>query len=1101
MYKNYTIKIGMSPGYLCKLVVIMKLTTFIILISLMQVSASTFGQKMTLVERSVSLEKVLMEIRKQTGYDVLIIDTKFDLKKRIKADFNAAPLDQVMDRIVRGTDFTYKIDEKNVVLKQKERSFLDRIIDRFAAIDVRGRVVDENGNPLPGASVKVKGINKVTKTDADGEFYLQGVDEATVLQISYVGYKTQEINTLSNLGIIRMELGDSELDEITINKGYYSESKMLSTGSVVKITAKDIERQPVTNPLMALQGRVPGFDITPNTGVAGGAVKVEIRGRNSISNTNAYPLYVIDGIPVDATPIQSNNTLVLGPYGYDPLSTINPANIESIEILKDADATAIYGSRGANGVILITTKKGEQSQKTNVDVGAYTGAGKTQRFIELLNTQQYVAMRKEAYFNAGQAIAGSSARDLLQWDTTRYTDWQKELLGGTAITNDVQANVSSGTRQTSFRFGVGYHKEGMTVPGDFGYKRMAGNFNLNHLSIDQKFQATLSSNYGVESNKLFRGDLADYALTLPPNAPALHDVTGKLNWENSTWTNPLAELEKTERTRTDNIVVNGSLSYKLIPDLTARVSLGYNALNGNAVSRDIPLSSMDPALIDNSTTATGSFAITRRNSWIVEPQLSYEKIVNNHSLNVLLGGTLQESKSANQLVEAYGYSSDVLLGSLQGATSTSYLSDVNSEYRYMAAYGRIGYNFNQKYVLNLTGRRDGSSRFGPDKRWGNFGAAGAAWIFSKENFMAGIPFISFGKLRGSYGITGSDQVGNYKYLSTYTFMPYQYQGSLSLSPTGLANLDYAWESTKKMEIAMEIGLLKDRINIEAAWYRNRCSNQLLNFPLPGATGFSSVTDNLDATVENRGWELMIRTDNINQNNFKWTSSFNISIPKNELISYPNIDESPYASTYVVGKSLNISKRTRYKGVNPTTGVYEIEDADGNGIFNSSEDLVSITEIGRRYYGGLNNSFQYKGIELAFLFQYSKQVSLGYGFPLAGLRRINVPVEVFENHWKKEGDIAKYQKFSSRLSDVFFTQSDAYVSDGRLEENSFIRLKTLSLTYSLPVQLLKKLPVKACNIYVQGQNLFTVTNFNLLDPETGSYLPPLKMITCGVQIKL
>jgi TonB-linked SusC/RagA family outer membrane protein len=1050
------------------------------------------------------------QIREQTGLQFAFQPSAVDPYNDVTLPKETRTVKETLDLAFAGTKLSYKKQDKTVMVFENEGSSSSNPPDQNQSSGgalhyVSGKVTDSKGGAIPGVNILIRGTSEGTVSDAEGKYSLQ-VTGSDLLLFSFIGFKKFETE-VGERTIIDVTLDEetATLNAVTINAGYYETTDMMKTGSIVKVTAKDIERQPVTSPLMALQGRMPGVDITPNNGTAGSAVKVVIRGQNSISNTNATPLYIIDGIQVDSRPIQSTNSDALGSQGFDPLSTLNPANIESFEVLKDADATAIYGSRGANGVILITTKKGGTSEKTNFDVSAYTGIAQTPQFIDLLSTAEYVQIRKEAFSNSKMAITPQTAPDLAVWDTTRYTDWQKFFLGNPAKVSDVQLNISSGTKTTSFRFGGGYHREDMTAPGDFGFRRLSANLNVNHTSTNQKFRASVTMNYGHETNKLFTGgSLVNTALTLAPNAPALYDSIGNLNWERSTFNNPLAALRKTDTNTGNNLILNTNLNYQIAPGFLVSANFGYNSTDRSSIAK-YPFSAMNPATITSKTFASSTFGLTRRDSWILEPQLVYRKEFQQHGLNVVIGSTIQESNSAYQLVQATGYTSDVLLESLKGATQTSYVNDENSQYRYMALFGRIGYDFNHKYLVNLTGRRDGSSRFGPENRWGNFGASGAAWIFSEEKFMRRFSFLSFGKLRSSYGVTGSDQLGDYKYLSTYKYTSYPYSGAVSLVPTGLTNKEYAWEETWKFEAALELGFAKDRIRVETAFYQNLCSNQLLNYQLPGISGFTGVTQNLNATVQNTGVEFALNTLNISTSSFNWASSVNFTIPRNMLLSYPGLQQSTDVNRYVVGQPLTIEKLYRYGGVNPTTGLYQVKDIDGNGVLAESisdyGDRSYVQNIGRTFYGGINNTFRFKGFELSFLVQFSTQTSYNFIFYNPGFSDENIPERIVQNHWRKDGDQSMYQK-ASRDFAAYYAQAQANVSDASYLSSSFLRIKTASLSYVIPHDLVNKLSLKSGKIFVQGQNLATFSAFNGLDPEIGiNTLPPLRIITMGIEIRL
>ena len=784
----------------------MKLTVFFLTACFLHVSAKVASQNVTFTGKNVSLETVFSAVERQTGYLFLYRENVLAGAKPVTITASNEPLLQFLDDVFKGQPLSYLIGSKTISISPSISASGDMQAPEAALllpVPIRGRLLDETGKPVAGANIMIRGSGTGVTSGEDGAFTLVA-NAGDVVVVSFVGYEKKEVRVparalkageMLDLGPITLTLSIRVEKGITVNGGYYTTTDLKKTGNITKVGARDIEHQPVTSPLMALQGRVPGVDITPNSGVPGSFAKVVIRGQNSISNVNATPLYIVDGIPINSSAIPTDNAVAV-PEGFDPLSSLNPANIESIEILKDADATAIYGSRGANGVILITTKRGNASGKTNVDLSFTSGQGRIPKFLKLLTTPQYVAMRKEALQNAGRPINSVYAPDLVVWDTARYTDWQKELLGGAAIITDLQANVNGGNASTNFRLGGSYHKEGTIYAGDFGIRRVTGNFSTSHTSPNQKFRASLSISYGVELNRVLSTSLVSSATTLAPVAPTLFDSAGNLNWEHSTFGNPLARLKNGDTRHSNTFIANSTLGYEFVPGLVLKVNMGYNTLDGNSVIKTNTFASMDPGRITSNTRASSVFETNNRSGWIFEPQATYSRQFGEHELNIVAGGSLQENNTAHQLVAAYGYTSDVLLESLRGATQTTYYVDDNSRYRYMGIFGRIGYGYKQRYLLSLTGRRDGSSRFGPDHRWGDFGSVGAAWIFSEENFIKHQSFLSLGKLRASYGVTGSDQVGEYRYLSTYQFTPYQYQGAINLLPTGLTNNDYAWEQTK-----------------------------------------------------------------------------------------------------------------------------------------------------------------------------------------------------------------------------------------------------------------------------------------------------------------
>jgi TonB-linked SusC/RagA family outer membrane protein len=1094
----------------------MKLTAILLLAACLQITARTAGQTVTLKVKNVPMKEVFREIQKQTGLDVLVDEALLQKTGKVTLDVKDMPVPEVLNICLKNEPLSYTIVDGRIVVKPKQTEVFKPVditpktetTNVILPIDITGKVTDKDGNPLAGANVKVKGTSIGTTTDKNGEFTLKSVDENSVLEISFVGYEMQTI-VVRNKTVINASLSIAVkgLDE-TIIKGYYTTSKRLNTGNVSKVTAEEIGKQPISNPLAALEGRMPGVYIQQTTGVPGGAFNIQIRGQNSLRNSlnnsasdnGNLPLYVIDGVPFTPTSLGAGISGAL--QTISPLNSFNPADIESIEILKDADATAIYGARGANGVVLITTKKGKAG-KTKVDVNLYTGWGKVSQRMDLLNTQQYLEMRIEALKNDGlwplSPSLYNAVPDVFRWDTTRYTDWQKVFLGGTAHITNAQASISGGNLNTQFLVGSGYYNETTVFPGDFGDSKTSVHFTLNHLSENKKFQSSLSANYISESNRLPGQDFTTRAVTLAPDAPQIYDQTGKLNWQNGTWLNPFQSIIRKYKGITDNLIAQASLSYKILPQLQIKSNFGYTKMSLNEIQTN-PISANNPA---NVSTGSTSFANGYNKTWIIEPQVEYQKFIRNGKLTAQIGTTFQEDIREKQWLVGSGYTSDALLENPKAAPSVSLINFNYTQYRYSAIFGRLNYDWKQKYLINLTARRDGSSRFGADKRFGNFGAVGCAWIFSEENFIKKVfRFISYGKLRSSFGITGSDQIADYGFMDTYSSTTYSYQGA-GLYPTQLVNPDYSWETNKKFEAALELGILKDRFLLNISWYRNRSGNQLVGYNLPNITGFSSVQFNLPAVVQNTGFEFEITSKNIKSKNLNWTTNLNVTIPRNKLISYPNIEGSSYASTYTIGEPLGSFKGYYYGGVDPQTGKYVFIHLTDHTLTSSPSfpaDRKNVIKATQSLYGGLQNIISYKGLQIDIFFQFVKQTGRNYlqAFNQPGSNS-NQPVYVM-NRWQKPGDKTDIQRFSligtANAAYNFYRGSNRVISDF-----SFIRFKNLSISYQLLPKWIEKLKIQACKIYLQGQNLFTITNYLGLDPENQTgvlLLPPLRVIAAGIQ---
>lgn len=963
---------------------------------------------------------------------------------------------------------------------------------------ITGTLTDELG-VLIGATVQVKGSKTATLTDFTGNYTIKAAP-TDVLIFSYLGYKTIE-RPVGNQQVIAVQLEQDTtiLKEVVVNAGYYTVKEKERTGSIARITAKDIETQPVPNILATMQGRMAGVNIVQETGIAGGGFKINIRGVNSLREDANNPLYIIDGVPYSTDAISDLQTSTSTIGNGNPLASINPNDIESIEVLKDADATAIYGSRGANGVVLITTKKGK-SGKTSVTITTSTAVGSVTKMMDLMNTEQYLTMRRKAYANDGITTYPANAYDVNgTWDQNRYTDWQKVLIGGTSEVNTIQANITGGNQQTSFLVSGNYRTETSVFPGDFLYKRGGARVNLNHRSDDNKFSVQFSGSYMVQNNDLPWIDYVTLSRQLAPNAPALYDANGNLNWENNTWTNPLSNNVRKCLTFTTDLIANTVMSYKLADNLVLKSSFGVSDLS-NEDSRSTPSTTYNPSFNLSSQYSSIYVNNLRRRSWIMEPQLSWNKAFGNATVDVLMGATFQSQTSKKQLAYATGFSSNSLLYDLSAASQVLIRNNEEIDYKYQAFFGRANYSYAKKYIINFTARRDGSSRFASGNQFSTFGALGAAWLFHKEDFLKSTErFLSFGKLRASYGITGSDQIGDYQYLDTYSSSGIGYGGIIGLQPSRLYNTNFGWESNKKLEVALELGFLNDRILFSASTYRNRSSNQLVGLPLPGTTGFPSIQTNLDATVENRGVEFTLRTENIKKSNFSWVSNFNITKAGNKLLSFPGLETSAYRNQYVIGQPTTIQKLFQFTGVDPATGLYQFTDFNGDGVISYEYDRQVVKDFNPDFYGGLQNVFTYKGFQLDFLFQFVKQQNFNFANTqkFAG-HFINQPV-AYLNSWQEAGDNVPYQLYATNANSQATQRSDFFgLSSGAVSDASFIRLKNISVAYTLPKSIM---PNVNCRLSLEGQNVLTLTNYQGADPEfvQGAQLPPLKMYSFNLQL--
>lgn len=894
-----------------------------------------------------------------------------------------------------------------------------------------------------------------------------------------------------------------ELDQVQII-GYGKTTRRLNTGNVSSVGLKTIESQPVTNPLLALQGRVPGLLVLQTNGLPGSPVTVQIRGRNSLTASN-NPLYIIDGMPFTSTSIQ----IIGGPNGDgstnfgSPLNLVNPADIQSIEVLKDADATAIYGTRGANGVILINTKRASGG-KLKVRAGIAGGLAKISRTVKTLNNPQYFQLRRAALANSGLEVNEMNAPDLVSWDTAKSTDWQEWYMGRDTKRSTATLGLNFGDERNAFLVNGTYHIETTVLPGRTYYKRGTLQVSYMHQSRDRRFKLESAVFFTKDWNRLTGASLGGLSLlvTTPPNYP-VYDNTGAYYWYPGK-TNYIADLTAYYKAKAYNLNANTILSYAIVPRLSFKTSIGLNRIAIDEF-RASPSTATNPVPYISRSAVFGKQHIT---SFLTEPQLTYSTGIRDGKLDLLAGATFQKNITKGNFDIAGDFKSDDQLEQIdKGRVLYSDIADV--QYRYLSAFARANYNWQNKYIINSVVRRDGSSRFGPGQRFGTFFSLGTAWIFTNENFLAGKPsFLSFGKLRASYGSTGNDGIGDYGFISNYTSgVPYGNQQTII--PSNPVNDDFHWEVNRKFEAALEAGLFKGRIFVAAAWYHNRSSDLLAYAPVPSTTGFDGYLSNIDASVVNKGWEFEIRSVNISRANFKWSSYVNLSIVKNFLQSFHGLEQSMYANQYIIGRSLDHIQALRYQGLNTQTGEPRIHDVSGDGriAFQSSYngqggDLQYISPTSPTIMGGLENSFSFRRLELDFFLHYVRQFGNDLKFFNLGAGQLNNSWQALGNYWTGPGTRGSLPAPYAELNTgaLYFANSDAAVSN-----SSFLRLKNVAISIDLTRKVFPNTRIESFKIFVQGQNLFTITSFDGYDPETSAnrylMIPTLRIVEMGVRIEI
>jgi TonB-linked SusC/RagA family outer membrane protein len=837
------------------------------------------------------------------------------------------------------------------------------------------------------------------------------------------------------------------------------------------------------------------------------------------------PLFIVDGVPF--APGNQNIGVInaLGGWngvvpnaGFSSLGGINPSDIESITVLKDADATSIYGSQGANGVIVITTKKGKPG-KTDLNIKVNTGPNRTTAPIKLMNTTQYLAMRREAAVNDGvnpySTAQSVNFPDLQVFDTTQNTDWFHHFFGGTAYNTDAHASLTGGTNNSSFILSGGYTRTNYNYPGSFADNRATLHSGFHYNSLDRRLTVDFGTDYSYDQDASPTAPAGGGSvMLLPPDLPNPIDPHGNLVWSYKgvsllNQTQEFSYLKQPSGIQTYGL--NGSLrvAYQAARGLTLSTNLGYNRVNTKQQAQY-------PLISEPLTAVTGSatFANTDYQNYNIEPQADYKANIGNGLLSALIGGTFKSNTSAGTTLTGSGYPNDALLGSIDAASSiTAY--DAYNIYKYIGFFGRLNYVYDREYILSFTGRRDGSSNFGPGRQFGSFGSVGAGWIFSEERaFQQLLPVVSYAKLSANYGTNGSDGVAPYSfqdYWKLQVAVP-PFQGTRGYMPNNLYNPNYSWSTKKSLNLGLDLGFFHDRLLTNVTVYRNRTSDQLVNYFLPSQTGFLNVVENLNATMQDQGLEATVTSVNIKGKKFQWHTTFNISLNRNKLVAFPALATSSYASIYTIGKSTSQVLGFKYKGINDTTGIFQFATSKG-GVTSTPNyqtasqggDLQPIVDLQPRFAGGLGNTFAYGGFSLTAFFRFTKQKGLNY---LYGLYSSTVPGGEYNlpalatNHWRAPGDHATMERLttgSSLLGSQAYRAATYFnASSGAYSDASYIRLQTLALAYNVPAKYVKKAGMKDASIYVNAQNLLTITSYKVGDPQTpGSvYGIPLQRIVSG-----
>ena len=1108
-----------------QIVRIVKLSFVLLTAAFLHVQAIGLSQSVTLSGKNLDMKHVFAAIRQQTGYVVFYRKGLLADSKPISVSVHDMPLTEFLDLTLKNQPYTYLILDKTISLSRKPEPMIAPVAvhaDTAAPNaphlpPVVGRILDADGNPLIGASVNIKNTTTSAMTRELGIFQI-AAKEGDILVISYVGYTPQQIRLTdqyfgANKKVLMVNLkpGNADLDQVQV-LAHGTTTKRLNPGDVTTITADEIAKNPVNNVMEAVQGNAPGLFIQQVTGQPGGAFNLNIRGAANLASGPIAPLIIVDGIryPGATLPLNGDGQLNTTSFlqGGSGLNYINPNDIESIDILKDADATAIYGSSGAYGVVMITTKKAKPGAAT-LNANIYTGIAIKGEMPKLLNTPQYLMLRAEAIKNDGLTV-GTNDLDLNgTWSTTSNTNWRNVFMGASAPSTNANLSYSGGNKNTNYLISGSLQNTGNIQLHKGTMNNGTLRFSLNTFSNDNKLQLSLNGSYMASYDNMVPFDFSTSSFLDAPNAPWPFLPNGNINWNDKDPDAPgdLANMYRTYSNNTDNLIADATLVYKPINSVTLRAIVGYNDLTGRELSA-LPTTTFAPT---NTNAAQGTISISNIydiHTLTAAPYAEYDKnLFHRSSLSVKAGGELDNQVTTGTNIDGTGFPSDALLN--DPAAGTTVISNyTQNPFRALGFYGIVKYIWDQKYILDLNGRRDGSTRFGPDNRFGNFGSVAGAWIFSEEDFVKdNLPWLSFGKLRGSDGVVGGDAIGSFDWLSTYTAISGTYDGKLGLSPNSLANPNLQWEKNRDKEIGLELGLFKDRIYASASYYHNLVSNQLVGRPISSVTGFQSYTLNSDAVIRTSGWEFVLNTKNIVGKSFTWSTRFNASIPTSKLLRLPTLANQN--TNFVLGKPVTGALLYKYAGVDSATGNFAFTSAKGvteDYIFGLTQtDKTQFVDLAPKIYGGVQNSFTYKqfslDVNVTFISRKGPNALSQSGY-IFGYFDVNGTTQ-WMHRWQKPGDKADVPKVSTNILNDLFSLSMYQQSNGSYTNASYARLQNLSFRYRFTKDMLKKMHMKDCTLYLQGQNLLTISKFGGLDPEnlSASVLPPMRVFTGGINLSL
>lgn len=1094
-------------------------------------------------ERTQTLRQALKTLetryRVRFGYETTLTDGR-EAPAVLPESLPAA-----LDALLTPHGLTYeRVGESLYILRPKKGEEPSAV----AAPDrrVTGLVTSADANqPVAGVNVTVKGTTRGTSTNAQGRYTLDVPDGATTLVFSFVGYATQEVALGSQTTVeVKLVPAEQSLSEVVV-VGYGTAQQRDLTSSITSLKSKDLQNQPVTSPDALLQGKAAGVQVVQNSGTPAGEIFVRIRGTASLLG-ETRPLYVVDGVPLNNF---GGTVLDAGGQRQSALADINPNDIESIDILKDAAAAAIYGARGSNGVVLITTKRGK-SGKARFNFDAYTGVQSVTKKLDLLNGDQFVELLRESLTNRGRNPLTEFPFSEVK-PTGTNTDYQNEIFR-TAPISQYNLSVAGGNDRVSTFASLGYFKQQGTIIGQ-DYKRYNLRVNLDYQATDRLKIGTSTLLSHALTNRV-ANDFSGYsilanALTRNPNLP-VRNPDGTYSVDILQTENPVLLANEIQARSTQNrVIANLYAEYQILKNLTFRTTFGVDNLDDRQ-ERYVP------SFVVARQNRAEAFAVNSGQfTYLSDNTLTYRQAFGAHTVSVLAGVGFQKSES-NFLQTGGQTAGSNIIKTI--AIADPYIPiHILSQWALLSYFGRASYSYRDKYLVDASFRIDGSSRFGANKRYGVFPALSVGWRVSEEPFLQNSTLFSDVKFRAGYGVTGNQEGlgGDYPALALYG-TGRNYDGNPGIGQANIPNPDLGWESTAAANAGLDVSLLNNRVSLTTDVYLKRTTDLIFERQLPYTSGFGGIGNANIGAMENRGVEFTLNTVNVpgagSAGAFKWTTNFNISFNRNRITSLPNNGrlgsdfifklpdtygvEGPY-SIYRVGQSVGNFYGYRYLGVyatdadvprlpdtnNAITDLFErgvrageasFLDVNNDGFISRADDRLLIGNALPKFIGGLTNTFSYKGLELSVVMNWSVGNQI-YNMTRAVLTGMvddfNQSTEVLRR-WRKPGDVTDMPKAlygSSSLSGAAPTD----VSDRYLEDGSFLRFRNVTLGYALPPRLIGRIGLNSARMYLSGQNLITITNYSGFDPESqntgGGRIPSLgvdyltqpqaRVITLGLNV--